>query len=237
MKHIQKGNPPAELHKWLNGQPMENGERINAKYENMPPEVKQVVKQRLLQEQGGLCCYTGSAIDENTSHIEHLKPQNACVNHEDVDYNNLLAAFPSDDYEKQHGSCAYGAHKKAGWYDETLLISPLRAGCESRFRFNQFGGIAPANESDRAAIETIAHLGLDHEKLVDNRRTAIFETLFRDPRSAKRLADIAQNYCRRNPQNRFPKFCFVIAQVSQQLLAKAENERKRKKYSQKQGRT
>lgn len=91
MKHIIKGNSPSELDSWFRNQPIEDGCRINCGYTDMPSEVKQVVKQRLLEEQGGLCCYTGLRVKETTSHIEHFKPQSQCESHEDIEYHNLLA--------------------------------------------------------------------------------------------------------------------------------------------------
>lgn len=239
MKHIQKRNLPAELRRWIEGQPIENGQHLNCRYEDMPSEVKRIVKQRLLEEQGSLCCYTGIYIGENDSHIEHFKPQTHCVSHEDVDYNNLLAAYPNEHREQQYGRCKYGAHAKADWYDENLLISPLHGNCESRFKYNVSGKIAPANEGDLAAVETIERLGLANESLAELRKQAIERALFRTGHqslSTQQLRNIAQSYCTRDHQQNFRAFCFVIAQAAQQLLRQAERERKRKQFTRQQNR-
>ena len=74
MKYISKGSPPRELQEWFDGQPVVDGQRINCGYNDMPSNVKNAVKERLLDEQGGLCCYTGVQINLQNSHIEHLKP-------------------------------------------------------------------------------------------------------------------------------------------------------------------
>ena len=50
MKHIVKGAEPRELRDWINKQPMENGQRINIDYDDMP---KDPVKNRLLEDQDG----------------------------------------------------------------------------------------------------------------------------------------------------------------------------------------
>lgn len=54
MKHIRKGSPPRALRDWFEGQPVEDGQRINCGYDDMPTNVKDAVKERLLHEQGGL---------------------------------------------------------------------------------------------------------------------------------------------------------------------------------------
>ena len=92
MKYIRKGPSPRELREWF--KPAEDGRRINRGYDDMPTNVKNAVKERLLDEQGGLCCYTGMRVSLQNSHIEHFKPQKLCTDHEDVDYMNLLAAYP-----------------------------------------------------------------------------------------------------------------------------------------------
>lgn len=237
MKHIRKRNVPAELARWIENQPIENGKRLNCRYEHMPTEVKRVVKQRLLEEQGRLCCYTGLRIDESKSHIEHFRPQELCVGLEDVDYNNLLAAYPGEQHEGQYGKCRFGAHKKSKWYDEDLLISPLRGDCESRFKFDQFGKIIPTDKADRAAAETIRQLGLDDGSLVELRKQAIQAALFykNQPLRPQQLGNIAQNYCQSDHNHEFRAFCFVITQAAQQLLHKAKRKRKSKQHSHKQG--
>ena len=235
MKHIIKRSSP-ELRRWFKGQPIVDGRRINVSYDDMPPDVKEAVKQSLLDEQGGLCCYTGIRMDEDKSHIEHLKPQSRCVDHEDVDhedvdYANLLAAYPSNE-------CPFGARAKDEWYDVQLLVSPLDKRCESCFRFDLSGGIKPANENDPAVIETIRRLCLDHGSLTEMRKQAINKALF--PRSHRRseaqLYKITQSYCARNTRRQFPHFCFVIQQTAQELLGKIERRRKRKQAIRRQSR-
>jgi len=77
MKYIRKGNPPGELEIWFKKQPIgEDGIRINCTYKDgMRTEVKEAIKKRLLRDQGWLCCYTGLRIEMESTHIEHLKPQ------------------------------------------------------------------------------------------------------------------------------------------------------------------
>jgi len=234
MKYITQGHTPQELRRWFEGQPIADGRRLNCSYDDIPGNVKQAVKQRLLDEQGGLCCYTGQRVSEDSSHIEHLKPQTLCENHEDVDYANLLAAYPGVNSQ----GCPYGAYAKADWYDAELLISPLSRHSENRFRFDLRGRIRPASNGDPAALETITRLCLDHDSLTELRKQAIDAALFPQnrPRRRAQLRQITQSYCDRDTQNRFPHFCFVIMQAAQMLLERAERRRKRKQAIHQQAR-
>jgi hypothetical protein len=74
----------------------------------------------------------------------------------------------------------YGAHEKADWpslADEHLFVSPLSVGCTARFSFRLNGEVEASNAADKAAIETIARLGLNNHALVQLRKAAIEATL------------------------------------------------------------
>ena len=230
MRQIEKGAAPRELRQWFEGQPIVDGRRINCTYEQgLPTEIKDTIRRRLLAEQGGLCCYTGLRIDLSSSHIEHLKPQNQCHDHEDVDYNNMLAAYPL----KKSGErgCPYGAHAKVGWYSPDLFIGPLTKQCETSFRFDLEGRVFPADNGNRAAVETIRRLRLDHHSLAEMREQAIEEVFFTKNRrlSEAQLRTLAERgFCSKDEQGRYPLFCFVIQQAAEQLLRKAARERARR---------
>lgn len=241
MKRIIKKEPPHELRTWFIGQPEnENGERINCTYDDMPGEVKILVKQSLLEEQGYLCCYTGIRISDKRSHVEHFKPQSESraarvageKDYDDVEYANLLAAYPGV-YQPQ---APYGAHAKADWYDSDLLLNPLDENCERRFQFTQFGKIKPASETDEGAKETIKKLGLDHDSLDDLRRKAIEEALYRKnkPLSEKQLESFIDRYCEADAHSKHIRpFCFVIQQAARNLLDRQRKKREKRKYRKK----
>lgn len=219
MKHIQKRNEPKELRVWRDKQYID-GKYLNCTYDDMPGGIKQVIKQQLLLEQGYLCCYTGQRIDENNSHIEHFKPQTRCGELEDVNYSNLLAAFPAGNLHAE-----YGAHAKAG-YDETLLVSPLNGACEKRFRYNQDGSVEASNKHDTHATKTVDQLCLNNSELVDLRKKVIADALFKFKISQAQLARIVDSYCERNPEEKFRPFCFVIQQISAKILANKQQKSK-----------
>lgn len=230
MRHIEKGKTPRQLDQWIRSTVMKDGRHINCDYDSLPSTIKDLIKEYLLDEQGWLCCYTGRAISDKTSHIEHFKPQTLCRaenNHEDVDYQNLLAAFPGRNIQ----NCSFGAHAKKEWFDVDLLISPLKRNCSKRFKFDQLGRMQPAQNDDDAARETLVHLNLHDESLTEMRRVAIEEALFPDAKvlSEANLRKIAsQGFCHRNTKRQFAQFCFVIEQVANDVLHKSEQDRKRR---------
>jgi uncharacterized protein (TIGR02646 family) len=245
MKYINKSSQPKELRQWFDEVPVDdNGERINCDYGNgLPSVVKQLVKKNLLKEQGWLCCYTGIRINDKKSHIEHLKPQSICKeegNYEDVNYNNLLAAYPK-------GECPFGARYKKHWYHTDLFITPLNRQCETKFLFDMEGRISAADIEEKAvedtnnknkkqekspAETTIENLKLDHPLLTEMRLEAINEVFFPDNKklSEAKLRTIVENgYSQPDKEGRYPHFCFVIEQVALEILRKTEQNRRRRK--------
>lgn len=213
MKLISKRHPPRSYIAWTHA---DEGEiSTNWGYRDMPAYVKQEVKLSLIQEQGYLCCYTGRRIDPPNSHIEHLKPQEICVDHEDTEYSNLLAAYPSDRAEHE---CAYGAHYKKNWYNSILFVHPLRPDCELRFRYRDNGTVGPVNPVDDGAKETICHLNLNDKELQNLRRTVIHAALYENNLSKGQASRLmaAMDHIDNNGQYR--EFCFVIKQACERYL-------------------
>lgn len=216
MKHITKQQPPEELIAWTHARAVDDDGRPMAwGYDDMPGPVRQSVKNSLLREQGGLCCYTGRRITNDSSHIEHLKPQEICQNHEDTDYNNLLAAYPA--WNSPH-ECPYGAHAKRNWYDQYLFISPIRDDCEVRFRYRFNGKISPARPEDQAACETVIRLNLDHKELKQMREAAIHTTLFEQRLGKNQVKRLMEAMDGRDGDGNFRQFCFAIKQACSEYL-------------------
>jgi|SRR3990172_5105867 len=226
MQYIQKRKRgPASLRKWFNNQPKDSKRRrINCDYyKDMPAGVKIDIRQYLLEDQGGLCCYTGIVIDMPTSHIEHFKTYSKCKlegQYEDVAYSNLLAAYPN-------GDCPFGAKARQNC-DESLLVNPMHKSCEGKFQFDSMGNISVANKSDAQAKSAIEKLKLDHPQLTSMRKQAIYEVLFTDDLSKAKLNRIIQGYGNRDSSGSFRAFCFAIVQVAKNLLREAERDRKRR---------
>jgi uncharacterized protein (TIGR02646 family) len=182
------------------------------------------VKSALLREQRELCAYTGLRIAQETSHIEHLTPQEHCSQGQDVMYNNLVACYPAP------GEFAYfGAVRKGNWPNPTeahLFVSPRSANCEARFAFSLRGTITAAQAHDASAQRTIHELRLDHDVLNRYRKEAIDGTLASHNRGPASL-DL-KSACRRLSQlekteeepGPLEPFCFVLKQALQKHIAR-----------------
>lgn len=87
MIEIKKGTEPKEL--------LEYRQKKFASYEGMPTLLKKKVIKNLLSEQGHLCAYCMSRIDEgdgkHKTTIEHCTPQAVTTEKERLDYRNMVA--------------------------------------------------------------------------------------------------------------------------------------------------
>lgn len=179
MRAIRKRQPPASFTAWRAPRMAANRPPgTDCSYEEMrrSAEVVGDVELALLREQGGLCAYTGRLIGAGAHgdfHLEHLIPQAHCAYGEDADYRNLVACWPRPNcgFEPR-----YGARRKGNWpfpEEQAHFLSPLRADCTARFRFNHRGEISPARDDDEAARRTIEQLGLNEREITELRRSAI----------------------------------------------------------------
>lgn len=212
MKRIVKTNAPRELIAWCEA----NREHNHTYGDMLGTEAHQKLKGKLLKEQGGLCAYTGRRIEDQTSHVEHLKPQTACDEWEDVEYRNVVACFPADGGDKSHG---YGAPIKGGWWNEANFVSPLAEDCERRFRFSWSGHIYPNPEDHQAAKETIDVLLLDGTALQLLRKSRIDGFFGFGSRTRVRPLSIVDakkalsNIERVDGNGQLNEFCFVLKQL------------------------
>jgi uncharacterized protein (TIGR02646 family) len=227
VKYIRKDAEPHELRVWINGQIKA---KLQYNYEIMPSSEKRLVKESLLHEQGYICCYTGIRISTEKSHIEHLKPRSESKklgDHDDVSYQNMLAAFPGafiDEEMTKPTNCPFGAQARK---DRPLMVSPLHPNCESRFIFTVTGRVRPANPSDVSAEQTIEQLGLNHDDLIELRRGAI--NALRDSKiSMGQVERIAQLCVVKNSRGEFREFCFVIKQLAPKILKQKKFSRRKK---------
>ena len=164
MKRIIKGIEPVQFSTWKSGKKTSG----HPEWKRVPPDIKNIVHQSLLEEQGYICCYCERQIRESGSHTEHFRPKR--FGDLQVDYANLLCSCERD---LKAGVPYHCGVLKDDWFDENLLVSPLTENCEDRFLFTGSGEILPRQDEDEAATTTIARLGLNVEKLKAMRAKAI----------------------------------------------------------------
>lgn len=221
MRRIGKTHPPQELNAWRQA-----NQEVNHTYRDLlGTQAHGALKSKLLQEQGWLCAYTGRSLDNDSSHVEHIKPQRECAEWEDVEYRNVVACFPADGGDISHG---YGAPIKASWWDEQQFVSPLSEECERRFRFVWSGHVRPCPDDNECARVTIEALGLDAGSLCQLRKARIDGFFGFGPRTRTRLLSVADarvalaNIEHRDNNGRLQEFCFVLRQLLPKYIEQAE---------------
>lgn len=140
-------------------------------WDSFTPEIKQVLKQYLLEEQENSCCpYCEIEIHLEDSHIEHIKPKDKFPKLL-ADYNNFIACC----LEKK----ICGDSKASKWSE--LFINPVIEDPEDYFEYDiKTGKIIPIfKEGNRhkKAKYTIDLLNLNDNRLCEIRKRYIFEFL------------------------------------------------------------
>ncbi|MFZ2967894.1 MAG: retron system putative HNH endonuclease [Sulfuricurvum sp.] len=163
MKHIVKGSEPQRFTDW-------KASPKNNTFKKLKGNVKRDVKNALIAEQGGICCYCEVKLEYDDSHIEHLNPQ--CQSLEgQLDFANMLCSCQQN---LKKGEPRHCGNSKG---DELISITPLQSDCETKFTYTADGYIG---FTDKASQETIKHLQLGIDKLNNLRENAI-EPFIIDP--------------------------------------------------------
>ncbi len=187
------------------------------------------VLRSLVEEQGFICCYCEYRIEVNrcSSNIEHLKPQGRFPAVQ-LDYNNLLASCLGG-YRNTPSEHCNG--RKGNWYNPTM-VSPLQTDCATYFVFTRDGQILPADDPNKrhAAEETIAHLNLNHERLIRRREEVLDGTFAKfsenydelvgevgdEDFTEEQLQAIAEKCAQFDQDGRLEPFCTAILDLIRQ---------------------
>lgn len=216
MKYINKGIEPPFFTAWKMNDKMCKRGRPN--WNRLNSEIKIKLRKTLINEQGATCCYCGTRIGIDDSHVEHFRPKNEHkFPHLQLEYDNL---FCSCRLELQKTEPRHCGNAKGSWFDEKLTISPLDSMCESRFEFLEDGSIRPYGKNDEGAKKTISHLALDIQKLNELRQSSIAAVLdIFDILEEDAIQEQIEIYSQRNPvDEQFTPFCSAILNVLSNLL-------------------
>ncbi|MBD5293249.1 MAG: TIGR02646 family protein [Bacteroides sp.] len=174
MKHIIKHPEPQEFIHWKTRFPAATYADLRQEQQfSGATKALLTLRDSLASEQGYLCCYCESLIDNGNFHIEHFRPK--CVGkfpHLQLTYNNLLACCHKTPIGGTDECCG---HKKSNIFDNDL-ISPLSSDCESHFQYNMAGKVL---STDGSGKKTITLLNLNSTLLIRKRKDLIeyFEDL------------------------------------------------------------
>ena len=162
MIHIKKNLPPSEFISFIKETP-------NIHFDDLPSDIKDILRKALLQEQYGLCAYCMSKIfdDHNKTKIEHYQARNS---DNELDYSNLLAVCTGNsvDNSLNHQHC----DTKKG--EQTLHINPQNPDHISMISYKTDGTIfCPANKEFDRDLNEVLNLNDDLGYLKNNRKNVL----------------------------------------------------------------
>lgn len=184
------------------------------------------LKHQMYDEQGGICCYCGLRIFEDSEgrkqSVEHVIPKGT---HRELvgEYKNLLltCSITDDDANlmgiaKSNPSLKHCDDSKE---DKVLHYTPLMSECETVFQYDAVGGV---QATDNDALEDIQTLRLDCDLLKERRKAALSILFDEDGNfiSDEELQQISSKIMSRDEDNKLPEFCFVIKSVADSVLSK-----------------
>ncbi len=159
MRNIVKGREPRSL--------TEHRTKANADYDNY--NHKDDLRQSLVQEQKGLCCYCMSRIKPDRKHmkIEHWQCQDNYPQRQ-LDYNNLLGACLGGQGQPQRDQ-----HCDTRKGNSDLSFNPADPSCnvEQMFKFLGNGKIEAVDPAIDREINEI--LNLNWYRLAENRKAVL----------------------------------------------------------------
>ena len=214
MKYIHKDPEPGSLTSYNHrlGNKTPNWKSFNK-------SVKTDVYHALLKEQGHICCYCGIRISRKNCHIEHYRPKSQ-YKHLTFSYTNLIASCQGED-EQRPTKPVHCGHKKGGWFDEDLMISPLDPKCLDYFKYTGSGEILAAENPDKqdAAETTIAKLALNINKLTKMRRKAIDAALqIVEGLDDEEIHTLAQAYQEMDAEGQYTPFWAAVTYTFKQYF-------------------
>ncbi|HQM02249.1 MAG TPA: hypothetical protein PLH98_17140 [Ruminococcus flavefaciens] len=120
-------------------------------YKDLPSDIKEVVLDSLMEEQGHLCAYCMRRIPlkngNPTATIEHLKPQNAVNEDEKLNYKNMLAVCPGNRNATDNNDKSCDAFRGSlPVKEQGMTVNPLNASTLREIKYKGNGIIYSDNE-------------------------------------------------------------------------------------------
>lgn len=222
MKRIVKEMSPAWFENWKNNFKIANGREPHYKNDfaaNDPDGInrRRDLRDALIKEQGGICCYCMKKIDVNSSHIEHFFPKEH-FRDIDLSYDNLFASCNGEGSNVIYDE--YCGHRKGEWWRQDML-SPSDMEVEKVFKYLPNGKISSVKgrTTSNIAQEMINNLGLDSFHLKRSRREAIeaSEVFDDEEHSDDEIRDFIDYYSNKD-NGAYVPFCKAIVDCLEDLL-------------------
>lgn len=203
MRYILKNNEPQAFSDWK----ASANDEWQPTYKNLPGDIKKVVYESLLNEQGHICCYCERELTENDYHIEHLNPQ-FLKEGDDLNYGNFICSCLN---RTKKGTPLHCGQLKG---KNIISINPLQEDCQSKFTYTAAGEI---NGEDHDANDTIEILGLNIKKLISMRKDAISPFLSGELDDDE-LKEFVLGYITCTPNGKRNAFCSMIEYIFQDIV-------------------
>lgn len=204
MKLIKKNSAPAELIAYKSA--------AGANYKDLiknHPDVADVVRLSLADEQGYICCYCGRRIDGIThTRIEHIFPKSIpAFQPMELDYeNNLLAACDGGKQDRKADPTKTPNDLFCDVFkdDKIIPMHPLNPVCENKFMYDANGDIIGIGSD---AEVTISLLNLNSVILRNKRKAAI--KYYTDYPVSDWKSE-CERLSSKDSSGKFEEFCFVL---------------------------
>lgn len=232
MKYIIKENSPSEFEVWkqtyglteqeLLDNPLLEQEK-NKIWGKLSGEMKHIVKEALLKEQGFICCYCQQQInfDEHTF-IEHFIARNTEPS-KMFNYENIFVCCDGGDSDRENQkkqgiktaqrTLLYCDKKKD---DDVLEINPLDINCETHFAY-EF--IESSDDKPEVMIKGLSNEGkqaiqvLNLDNKVLRKMRGEFIAGFIDDISVEEIEELLPQIKQKNTDGLFLPFCAVLEYV------------------------
>jgi len=159
MRAINKGSEPVQL--------LQFRTQPNATYADMPLNVKNVVREALLAEQGHICAYCMQRIKPNEMKIEHWKSQSANPILQ-LAYSNLLGCCSGNEGQpvnEQHCDTRKG--------NNDIAFNPSDSAHHNHMRIRYLGDGAIKSDNAQFHVHMENILNLNFSRLKKNRKAII----------------------------------------------------------------
>lgn len=214
MIYIDKKQQPRKFANYTN--------KPGSHFDDMPSDVKQELRQALVDEQGSLCAYCMRRVTADSDHvkIEHWSPRNA---DNELKYTNLLAVCTGgegDPYKRQ----ICDTHKK----DQPIRISPLNREDMRTIYYTSNGIICSTDPSFQHDIDEVLNLNDPQGYLIRNRKVTLqqFKDLLHQKLNDKTATkEVLQKYLTHYEQGNPQKvpFCGIIIWYLRKRLSQMKN--------------
>lgn len=142
-------------------------------YDMLHREDKNLLKEVLIKEQGGICAYCMSRIDMDTSTIEHYIPQHGSNGDISLsmDYQNMFAVCKRTRFQKEKDKTCDDKKK-----ENLITIDPRRRSDIDQIKYSMNGRIYSERGDFNSDLNNT--LNLNQATLINNRKAAIEAVLY-----------------------------------------------------------